>query len=191
MVVNISSATGTAVAPTTDGTWTVATGSLGTQTNRTEIVYNLNATGLVTTITCQQTLTVQMDCEFYEFTTSIANGWTFDVANAGADASCTACAGVTLALTTSNNYVLVQGAYDNSSTITAVTQYQTPPSVNPTSGNAGGFKLATTSGTTPTWTTGATTMAVGGVAIYENPASSSTPHFDKRQRFDELDSGVV
>jgi hypothetical protein len=169
---NMDGTTNTLSAATTDGTWTVATSSLATDTTinagaRTECEYNLNATGGVTTITCKISISNTFDCEFFEFT-GTGSSFTFDTANSIDDSTaCTTCTGVALTLTTSNNYILAQSAV-TAATVTALSQSYNI-AANATSGNGSAYKMnVSAAGTTPNWTNNASGRLAGGaIALYE------------------------
>lgn len=144
-----------------------------------QLCYNLNATGGAISIPCtiSSTGTAQQDCAFFEFTSNASNGFTLDTSGANAPATCNIagsalCAGQGLTLSTSNNYLLIQGLLD-SGTATAVDQGYTGTFPF---GNGFGFKMnVSTAGTTPNWTTGLNTDKGGadGLAIYENAATAT------------------
>lgn len=161
-----------------DGTWTTPVASHGTDTagGSVECAYNLDATGGATTITCTfSTGQSSNQCLFLEFT-GTGSSVTFDVASAAdRTGSSTTQAGIGLALTTSNNYILIQ-ASGCGATCSAINQSYNGIVLN---GDGMAFKINVTSaGTTPNWTQSpASTMAVAGLAIYEvtgGGAGSST-----------------
>jgi hypothetical protein len=161
------------ISSASDGGFTTATASHGTDTTAggAECAYNLNATGGATSITCTFNGTAAAQCEFFEFT-GTGSSFTFDTANTVDHSStCTTCSGVALTLTTSNNYILVQ-ALDPVGTASAINQSYTGIF---SGGDGFAFKINVSSaGTTPNWTTTSGRSAGGAIAIYEVVAGAPT-----------------
>jgi hypothetical protein len=163
------------ISSSSDGGFTVATSSKGTDASAggVECVYNLNATGSATTITCTVSASDTGVCAFFEFT-GTGSSFTFDTANNVDDTTaCTSCNGVALTLGTSNNYILVQGG-SFGGTGSAINQSYTGVFVT---GDGFAFKInVSAAGTTPLWTQTSGRLAGGAMAIYEVTGGATCPH---------------
>ena len=167
-----SGSTSSLISSTSDGGFTAASGSHGTDSSAggVECAYNLNATGSATSITCTFSVSASNQCFFFEFT-GTGSTFTFDTSNKVDSTSCTSCTGVALTLGTSNNYILVQTA-GCSATCSAINQSYTGVFFN---GDGQAFKLNVSSaGTTPSWTSTSGNIAGGAIAIYEVTGGGST-----------------
>jgi hypothetical protein len=167
------------------GTWVVDAASLGsdaTSATSVECAHNLNMTAATTSVVCNISgAFAGNQCQYLNFT-GTGSSFTLDTANNVDDsAACTACTGVALSLTTSNNYILVQS--QSGTTGSAINQSYTAMFLN---GDGIAYKInQTVAGTTPNWTQTSGRMAGGAIAIYEI-TGGPVAGFSKRKKLEKL-----
>jgi hypothetical protein len=179
------------------GSWTHATGANISQSGdgSTDQYYCLNSASGVTSISVTFSGTCSggshCDAVIWEASSNVGN----IAVDTGAtpigtknDATCTACAGVALSLSSNNKFITVLAACEGSCSALTGTGFTNDVS-NPDSDGVGhGLNIATSGTVTSptTWTQTSGTQVSSAVAFQESSGGGAAAGFNKRQKLDKL-----